>query len=204
MSKEQIMYRLLSMESNVSQSRLRSGKLSKTDWTKLNKIIKLLSKLPLFVDDSSDLSVQEIRAKIKTILFQYPTIGLVIIDYLQLMQTSISNNGNRAQELSQITRALKNLAREFNIPIIALSQLSRNIETRTDKKPILSDLRESGSIEQDADLVLMLYQNEPNSPDPLLDNPNKVIDLIIAKQRNGPTGNIQLRFDKKRTKYIDI
>jgi len=204
MSKEQIMYRLLSMESNVSQSRLRSGKLSKTDWTKLNKIIKLLSKLPLFVDDSSDLAVQEIRTKIKTILFQYPTIGLVIIDYLQLMQTPISNNGNRAQELSQITRALKNLAREFNIPIIALSQLSRNIETRSDKKPILSDLRESGSIEQDADLVLMLYQNEPNTPDSLLDTSNKMIDLIIAKQRNGPTGNIQLRFDKKRTKYLDL
>ena len=204
MSKEQIMYRLLSMESNVSQSRLRSGKLYKSDWTKLNKIIKLLSKLPLFVDDSSDLSVQEIRAKIKTILFQYPTIGLVIIDYLQLMQMPISNNGNRAQELSQITRALKNLAREFNIPIIALSQLSRNIETRTDKKPILSDLRESGSIEQDADLVVMLYQNESNSSDSSSDNLNKVIDLIIAKQRNGPTGNIQLRFDKKRTRYLDI
>lgn len=204
MSKEQIMYRLLSMESNVSQSRLRSGKLYKTDWTKLNKIIKLLSKLPLFVDDSSDLSVQDIRAKIKTILFQYPTIGLVIIDYIQLMQTTISNSGNRAQELSQITRALKNLAREFNIPIIALSQLSRNIETRTDKKPILSDLRESGSIEQDADLVLMLYQNQSNSSDSSSDNLNKVIDLIIAKQRNGPTGNIQLRFDKKRTKYLDM
>ena len=204
MSKEQIMYRLLSMESNVSQSRLRSGKLSKTDWTKLNKIIKLLSKLPLFVDDSSDLAVQEIRTKIKTILFQYPTIGLVIIDYLQLMQTPISNNGNRAQELSQITRALKNLAREFNIPIIALSQLSRNIETRTDKRPILSDLRESGSIEQDADLVLMLYQNEPNTPDSLLDTSNKMIDLIIAKQRNGPTGNLQLKFDKKRTKYLEM
>ena len=204
MSKEQIMYRLLSMESNVSQSRLRSGKLSKTDWTKLNKIIKLLSKLPLFVDDSSDLAVQEIRTKIKTILFQYPTIGLVIIDYLQLMQTPISNNGNRAQELSQITRALKNLAREFNIPIIALSQLSRNIETRTDKRPILSDLRESGSIEQDADLVLMLYQNESNNPEPSSDNINKVIDLIIAKQRNGPTGNLQLKFDKKRTKYLDM
>jgi replicative DNA helicase len=204
MSKEQIMYRLLSMESNVSQSRLRSGKLYKTDWTKLNKIIKLLSKLPLFVDDSSALSVQEIRAKIKTILFQYPTIGLVIIDYLQLMQTSIPNNGNRAQELSQITRALKNLAREFNIPVIALSQLSRNVETRIDKKPILSDLRESGSIEQDADLVVMLYQNEPSKPDLSTDNLNKVIDLIIAKQRNGPIGNIQLRFDKKRTKYLDM
>lgn len=204
MSKEQIMYRLLSMETNVSQSRLRSGKLYKSDWNKLNKIVKLLSKLPLFVDDSSTLSVQEIRAKLKTILFQYPGIGLVIIDYLQLMQTPISSNGNRAQELSQITRALKNLAREFNIPIIALSQLSRNVETRTDKKPILSDLRESGSIEQDADLVLMLYQNETNIPDPSSDNLNKVIDLIIAKQRNGPIGNIQLRFDKKRTKYLNL
>ena len=204
MSKEQIMYRLLSMESNVSQSRLRSGKLYKTDWAKLNKIIKLLSKLPLFVDDSSTLSVQEIKAKIKTILFQYPTIGLVIIDYLQLMQTSIPDNGNRAQELSQITRALKNLAREFNIPVIALSQLSRNVETRIDKKPILSDLRESGSIEQDADLVVMLYQNEPSKLDLSTDNLNKVIDLIIAKQRNGPIGNIQLRFDKKRTKYLDM
>ena len=204
MSKEQIMYRLLSMETNISQSRLRSGKLYKTDWIKLNKIIKILSKLPLFVDDSCDLSVQEIRAKIKTILLQYKTIGLVIIDYLQLMQSPVLKNGNRAQELSQITRALKNVAREFNIPIVALSQLSRNVETRSDKKPILSDLRESGSIEQDADLVLMLYQNERNGSNLASDNLNKIIDLIIAKQRNGPTGNIQLKFDKKRTKYLNM
>lgn len=204
MSKEQIMYRLLSMEANISQSRLKSGKLYKTDWIKLNKIIKILSKLPLFIDDSSNLSVQDIRAKIKTILFQYKTIGLIIIDYLQLMQNIILNNGNRAQELSQITRALKNVAREFNIPIIALSQLSRNVENRTDKKPILSDLKESGSIEQDADLVLMLYQNDRNNSDLSSNNLNKIIDLLIAKQRNGPTGNIQLRFDQKRTKYLNI
>ena len=204
MSKEQIMYRLLSMETNISQSRLRSGKLYKTDWIKLNKIVKILSKLPLFVDDSSDLSVQEIRSKIKIILSQYKTIGLIIIDYLQLMQNSILNSSNRAQELSQITRALKNVAREFNIPIIALSQLSRNVETRSDKKPILSDLRESGSIEQDADLVLMLYQNDRNNLDSSSNNLTKIIDLIIAKQRNGPTGKIQLRFDKKRTKYINM
>ena len=133
MSKEQIMYRLLSMETNISQLRLRSGKLYETDWIKLNKIIKILYKLHLFVDDSSDLSVQEIRGKIKSVLSQYKTIGLVIIDYIQLMQNSISQNGNRAQELSQITRALKNVAKEFNITIIALSQLSRNVETRTDK-----------------------------------------------------------------------
>ena len=204
MSKEQLIYRLLSMETNISQSRLRSGRLYKNDWIKLNKIIKILSKLPFFIDDSSDLSVQEIRSKIKTVLLQYKTIGLIIIDYLQLMQSPILKNGNRTQELSQITRALKNVAREFNIPIIALSQLSRNVETRTDKKPILSDLRESGSIEQDADLVLMLYQNERNSSDQALDNFTRIIDLIVAKQRNGPTGNIQLKFDKKRTKYLNL
>ena len=204
MSKEQIIYRLLSMETNISQSRLRSGKLYKTDWIKLNKIIKILSKLPLFIDDSSDLSVQDIRIKIKTIFFQYKIVGLVIIDYLQLMENSILKNGNRAQELSQITRGLKNLAREFNIPIIALSQLSRNIETRSDKKPILSDLRESGSIEQDADLVLMLYENEKNNPNLTKSNFIKTIDLIIAKQRNGPTGKIQLQFDQKRTKYLNL
>ena len=204
MSKEQIMYRLLSMETNISQLRLRSGKLYKTDWVKLNKIIKILSKLPLFIDDSSDLSVQDIRAKIKTILLQYKTIGLVIIDYLQLMQNSTLKTGNRAQELSQITRALKNVAREFNVPIIALSQLSRNVETRTDKKPILSDLRESGSIEQDADVVIMLYQNDRNNSEPDFNNSHKIIDLIIAKQRNGPTGNIQLKFDKNRTKYFNM
>ena len=204
MSKEQIIYRLLSMETNISQLRLRSGKLYETDWMKLNKIIKILSKLPLFVDDSSDLSVQEIRGKIKSVLSQYNTLGLVIIDYIQLMQNSITQTGNRAQELSQITRALKNVAREFNVPIVALSQLSRNVESRTDKKPILSDLRESGSIEQDADLVLMLYQNDRINSEQSFDNLNKIIDIVIAKQRNGPTGNIQLKFDKRRTKYLNI
>jgi len=204
MSKEQIMYRLLSMETNINQSRLRSGKLYKTDWTKLNKIIKIFSKFPLFIDDSSNLSVQDIREKIKTILLQYKKIGVIIIDYLQLMQNPIIKNGNRAQELSQITRGLKNVAREFNIPIIALSQLSRNVETRSDRKPILSDLRESGSIEQDADLILMLYENDRNNTNLIPDSFIKVIDLIIAKQRNGPTGNIQLKFDKKTTRYSNL
>ena len=204
MSKEQIMYRLLSMETNISQSRLRSGKLYKTDWIKLNKIIKIFSKLPLFIDDSSDLSVQDIRAKIKTILLQHKKIGLIIIDYLQLMQNPTIKNQNRAQELSQITRGLKNVAREYNLPIIALSQLSRNVETRNDKKPILSDLRESGSIEQDADLILMLYENDRNINNLVPNTFTKVIELIIAKQRNGPTGNIQLQFDKKNTRYFNI
>jgi replicative DNA helicase len=204
MSKEQIIYRLLSMETNISQLRLRSGKLYKTDWIKLNKIIKILSKLPLFIDDTYNLSVQEIREKIKTVLLQYKKIGVIVIDYLQLMHNTTLKNENRSQELSQITRALKNVAREFNIPIIALSQLSRNVETRNDKKPVLSDLRESGSIEQDADVVLMLYHDDRNLVDLTLPTPTKVIDIIIAKQRNGPTGNIQLKFDKKRTKYLNL
>jgi replicative DNA helicase len=198
MSKEQIMYRLLSMETNIEQTRLRSGKLDQSEWIKLNKIIKLMSKLPFFIDDTSDLSINEIRSKIKTILFEHNYIGLILIDYLQLMQNSKSNIESRVQELSQITRSLKIIAREFNLPVIALSQLSRNVENRMDKKPILSDLRESGSIEQDADLVLMLSKtNQSNLT-------SKIIELIIAKQRNGPIGTIKLNFDERRTKFFDL
>jgi len=149
------------------------------------------------------LSIQDIRSKIKTILFEQNKIGLIMIDYLQLMQNSKFKSENRAYELSQITRSLKNIAREFNVPIIALSQLSRNVENRVDKKPVLSDLRESGSIEQDADLVIMLHKTNININKISLDKTVSLTDLIIAKQRNGPTGSIQLLFDKKRTKYIN-
>jgi len=204
MSKEQIMYRLLAMESNINQMRLRSGKLYRNDWIKLNKVIKIISKLPFFVDDTFDLSIQDIRSKIKTIIFEQTQIGLIVIDYLQLMQNSKFKLENRVQELSQITRSLKNIAREFNVPIIALSQLSRNVENRVDKKPILSDLRESGSIEQDADLVLMLYRNKYYNLNTELERTPDLTDLIIAKQRNGPTGTIKLKFDEKRTKFLNI
>lgn len=200
MSKDQLMYRILSIETHIDQMRLRSGNLYQNDWIKLNKIIKILSKLPLFLDDTANISTQDIRLKIKKVLFEQNEIGVVIIDYLQLMQNSKFKTENRVQELSQITRLLKSIAREFNIPIIALSQLSRNIENRTDKRPILSDLRESGSIEQDADLVLMLSQTQSNNSD--IDN--NIIELIIAKQRNGPTGNLKLRFDKKKTKFNNL
>jgi replicative DNA helicase len=194
MSKEQIMYRVLAMETNINQIRLKNGKLYTHDWLKINKMIKLLSKFPFFVDDTSDLSIQKIRSNLKTILFEQNNVGLIIIDYLQLMQNSKLKIENRVQELSQITRSLKILAREFNIPIIALSQLSRNVENRVNKKPILSDLRESGSIEQDADLVLMLSRDNPDS---------QIMELTIAKQRNGPLGTIQLKFDKNRTKFFN-
>ena len=203
MSKEQILYRLLAIETGISQMKLKSGRLEQNDWIKLTKIIKIFSKLPFFIDDTFNLSIQDIRSKIKTIIFEQNEIGLIIIDYIQLMQNSNSKLETRAQELSQITRSLKILAREFNIPIIALSQLSRNVENRIDKKPILSDLRESGSIEQDADLVLLLYRNTYSISSKLEEQIPQLIELIIAKQRNGPTGTIKLQFDSKRTKFID-
>ena len=200
MSKEQIMYRILALEMNINSTRLKSGRLYQNDWIKLNKILKILAKLPFFLNDTPNLSIKDIRSTIKTIIFQQNDIGLVIIDYLQLMHNQESKNENRVQELSKITRDLKNLAREFSIPIIALSQLSRNVETRVDQKPILSDLRESGSIEQDADLVLMLYRLKSL-------NLNKIsfeTELFIAKQRNGPIGTIKLNFDEKQNKFSDL
>jgi replicative DNA helicase len=204
MSKEQIMYRILAIETSINQMRLKNGKLYQNDWVKLNKIIKIVSKLPLFIDDSPNLSIQEIRSKIKTILLEQTQIGLVIIDYLQLMQNSEFKNGNRVQELSQITRYLKNLAREFNVPIIALSQLSRNVDNRVDQKPILSDLRESGSIEQDADVVLMLNRVKSVNSNQNQDQIASITELIIAKQRNGPTGIVKLAFNENQTKFLEL
>lgn len=207
MSKEQIIYRLLSMETYINQIRLKNGTLSQSDWIKVTQVMKILSKLPLFIDDNANLTIDEIRAKIKTILFEQKQIGLVVIDYLQLMQISRNSPENRAQELSQITRLLKTIAREFNIPIIALSQLSRNVENRVDKKPILSDLRESGSIEQDADLVLMLYRNQiinNRDTDSVKRIDSETLELILAKHRNGPTGTVKLQFDSKRMRFFSL
>ena len=201
MSKEQLIYRLISSETNISNMRLKTGNLYKEDWVKLNEIIKNFSRLPFFIDDTPDPTIQEIKIKIKKVIFEQNQIGLVIIDYLQLMQNSKFKTENRSQELSQITRSLKNLAREFQVPIIALSQLSRNVENRTNKRPILSDLRESGSIEQDADVVLMLYrENYYSSNSSTTDNS---VQLIISKQRNGPTGTVNLQFDPKLMRFSD-
>lgn len=204
MSKEQIMYRLLAMEANINQTRLRSGKLYQDDWIKLNNMIKILAKLPFFIDDNFNLSIENIKSKIKDIISKQIDIGLIIIDYLQLMQSLSLKTENRVQELSQLTRSLKTIAREFNVPIIALSQLSRNVENRIDKKPILSDLRESGSIEQDADVVVLLYRNNSSNLMQYSNHIYQSIDLIIAKHRNGPTGVVKLEFDEEQTKFYDI
>jgi replicative DNA helicase len=204
MSKEQILYRLLSSESGINQMKLKSGNLTSNDWIKLNKIIRILSKLPFFMDDTPNLSIPEIRSRIKTILLEQSQLGLVIIDYLQLLQGINWKSTNRVQELSKITRDLKGLAREFNIPILALSQLSRNADSRIDQRPILSDLRESGSIEQDADLILMLYSSKSASTsDSVILNKVTITELIIAKHRNGPTGTIKLELDKDRIQFIE-
>ena len=206
MAKEQLTYRLLTHETSIDSTRLKTGNLYKNDWAQLNTIIQNLSALPLFIDDTPNPSIQDIKSKIKKIIFEQTQLGLIVIDYLQLMQNSKSSLLNRTQELSQITRSLKNLAREFQVPIIALSQLSRNVESRTNKRPILSDLRESGSIEQDADLVLMLYRESYYSSQNLSSShhQNNLVELIIAKQRNGPIGTLKLEFDSKRTKFLNI
>ena len=204
MSKEQIMYRLLSIETHINQTRLRNGKLYKNDWIKIIKVMKILSKLPIFINDTPNLSVQDIRSNIKTVILKQNRIGLIIIDYLQLIQNLKFDNENRVQELSQITRTLKNIAREFNIPVIALSQLSRNVENRIDKTPMLADLRESGSIEQDADLVLMLSRNDNYNSNKSNDLDHLLIELIIAKQRNGPVGKIKLKFNQTQMKFSNI
>ena len=205
MSKEQLTYRLLTHETNINGNRLKTGNLYKDDWVNLNTTIQALSALPLFIDDTPNPSIPDITSKIKKVIFEQTQIGLIVIDYLQLMQNTKFSIANRTQELSQMTRSLKNIAREFKVPIIALSQLSRNVETRTNKRPILSDLRESGSIEQDADLVLMLYRDSyysstlPN----VSKNQKNIVELIIAKHRNGPIGTIELEFDAKRTKFLN-
>ena len=203
MSKEQLTYRLLTNETDITSSRLKTGNLYKEDWIKLNTTIKNLSTLPLFIDDTSNPLIQDIKSKIKKILFEQKQIGLIIIDYLQLMQDVKFKTDSRAQELSQITRSLKNLAREFNVPIIALSQLSRNVETRINKRPILSDLRESGSIEQDADLVLMLYRENYYTPTAEKNEKITPAELIIAKHRNGPLGIIELSFQNDPIKFFN-
>jgi len=200
MSKTQLIYRILANEIEISNIRLKTGHVFENDWIQINEVVKMLSSLPLFIDDTPNLSLQEIKTKIQKIVFEQKQIGLIVIDYLQLMQYSNIQMDNRAQELSQLTRGLKTIAREFQVPVITLSQLSRNVENRVNKRPILADLRESGSIEQDADLVLMLYRDSyynPNIEDV------KLTELIIAKHRNGPIGTVNLTFEDKYTKFKD-
>ena len=200
MSKEQLVQRLLASEAGIESNYLRSGRISQNQWEPLSKALGTLSELPIFIDDSSNQTVMQMRSHLRRLQAQQGgRLGLVLIDYLQLMEGSGSDN--RVQEISRITRSLKGLARELNVPVIALSQLSRGVETRNNKRPMMSDLRESGSIEQDADLIIMLYRDEyysPNTPD------RGVAEVIIVKHRNGPTGTIKFLFKPELTKFLNM
>lgn len=199
MSKQQLVYRLLSAEARIESGRLRTGRISQHEWEPLGHAISSLSQIPIFIDDTPNISVTEMRSKCRRLKAENGgALGLILIDYLQLMEGS---SDNRVQELSKITRSLKGLARELNVPIISLSQLSRGVESRTNKRPMMSDLRESGSIEQDADLIMMLYREEYYNPD----TPDRgLAEVIIAKHRNGPTGTVKLLFEPQYTLFMNL
>ena len=201
MSKEQLIDRMLADASGVDSWNIRTGNLSDDDFAKLSEAMGEMSEAPIFIDDTPGLSVLEMRTKARRAAHENP-LGLIVVDYLQLMQATGNHNGNRVQEVSEISRGLKLIARELNVPLIALSQLSRSVESRTPPIPQLADLRESGSIEQDADLVAFIYRPgyyEPDNPDV-----QNITDLIIAKHRNGPVGKVQLYFHPERLRFMSL
>ena len=201
MSKEQLMQRMLCSEGGIDASRLRTGQLDEVEWNKLVGVADRMSRAPIYIDDTAGITVMELRSKARRLKAEHG-LDLIIIDYLQLMQGRTSKNSdNRQQEISEISRSLKALARELDVPVIALSQLSRSVESRQIKKPMLSDLRESGSLEQDADIVMFLYREDYYDKD--TENKN-ITEIIVAKHRNGPVDSVQLFFQKEYTKFRDL
>ncbi|PWU24833.1 MAG: replicative DNA helicase [Candidatus Rokuibacteriota bacterium] len=201
MSKAEVTQRLMCSEAKVESQRLRTGKLAAEDWSRLTAACDKLAKAPLYVEDTGSITLMEIRSKARRLKSRHPDLGLVVVDYLQLM-TSGTSPENRVQEVSQISRSLKLLARELEVPVLAISQLSRAVEQRHDKRPILSDLRESGSIEQDSDLVLFIYRDEYYNPEET--DSQGIAELHLAKHRNGPTGVVKLSFLKRFAKFADL
>jgi replicative DNA helicase len=200
MGREELTQRLLSSEARVDSTRIRNGRLESADWSKVSQAIGRLGAAPLYIDDNPHVSIMEIRAKARRLKARESSLGLIIIDYLQLMQSRQSAE-NRQLEVSGISRGLKILARELKVPVVALSQLSRNLEMRADKRPILADLRESGSLEQDADVVLFLYRDEMYNADTA---DRGIAEVIVAKHRNGPTGKCQLAFLDHHTRFANM
>jgi replicative DNA helicase len=201
MSKSEVTQRLMCSEAKVESQRLRTGKLSADDWPRLTAACDKLAKAPMYVDDTGSITMMEIRSKARRLKGRHPDLGLIIVDYLQLM-TSGTTVENRVQEVSQISRSLKVLARDLDVPIVALSQLSRAVEQRHDKRPILSDLRESGSIEQDADIVMFIYRDEYYNAEE--SDQQGLAEVIVAKHRNGPTDTVKLSFLKRYAKFSDL
>ena len=201
MSKEQLVNRLFSLESQVDSQAIRTGNLKDSDWEKLIEGAGIIGKSNLIIDDTPGISVSELRSKCRKYKLEHD-IQLVIIDYLQLMTGSVGRHSeSRQQEISEISRSLKALARELNVPVVALSQLSRAVEGRPDKRPMLSDLRESGAIEQDADVVMFIYRDEYYNKDTEY---KKQAEIIIAKQRNGPVGTVHLAWLADYTKFANL
>ena len=200
MSKEQLVNRILCSEAMVDSNKVRTGKLDEQDWGKLASALGPLSESEIYIDDTPGISVMEIRAKCRKLKLE-KNIGLVVIDYLQLIQGSNKRNGSREQEISEISRSLKILAKEIDVPVIALSQLSRAVEQRPDHRPMLSDLRESGAIEQDADIVMFLYRDDYYNEDTEKKN---VAEVILAKHRGGSTGTVELLWLGNYTKFVNI
>ena len=200
MSKEHMVNRILCSEAMVDSNKVRTGKLEEDDWTKLAGSIGPLSEAEIFIDDTPGISVTEIRAKCRKLKLE-KNIGMVVIDYLQLVQGSNKRNGSREQEISEISRSLKILAKEIGVPVIALSQLSRAVEQRPDHRPMLSDLRESGAIEQDADIVMFLYRDDYYNQD---SEKKDIAEVIIAKHRGGSTGTVELLWLGSYTKFVNL
>lgn len=201
MSKEQLVQRMLCSEGGIDSQRLRTGQLEDADWDRLINTADRVSKASIYIDDTAGINVMDLRSKARRLKAEHG-LDLIVIDYLQLMQgRARSSSDNRQQEISEISRSLKALARELDVPVVALSQLSRSVESRTVKKPMLSDLRESGSLEQDADIVMFLYREDYYDQETERKN---ITEVIIAKHRNGPIGTIELFFQKEFTKFRDL
>ncbi len=203
MGKDQLVQRMICSEAKIDAHRIKTGYLSEGDWPRLTEAIGTLAESPVYIDDTPAITVMEIRGKARRLkAVTKKELGLIVIDYLQLMSGgSGSSDGNRQQEISTISRSLKALARELSVPIIALSQLSRAVESRTDKRPMLSDLRESGAIEQDADIVMFIYRDDYYN----MESPEKnIAEIIIAKHRNGPVGKVKLYFEKEHTRFENL
>ena len=201
MSKSEVTQRMMCSEAKVESQRLRSGRLAPDDWPRLTAACDRLMKAPIYVDDTGSTTIMEVRSKARRLKSREPSLGLIIVDYLQLM-TSGASVENRVQEVSQISRALKVLARDLEVPILAMSQLSRAVEQRHDKRPILSDLRESGSLEQDSDLVFFVYRDEYYLGEE--SEQQGVAEVILSKHRNGPTGMVKLSFLRRYAKFADL
>lgn len=199
MSAEQLAYRLLSTETGIDSHRLRLGQVDDHEWERLSRALGRLSEAKIFIDDTAGAGIMEVRSKARRLMSEHG-LDMIVVDYLQLMSSG-RRNDNRVQEIAEISRGLKGLARELNVPVVALSQLSRAVETRSDHRPMLSDLRESGSIEQDADLVMFIYREEKYDEET---DKRGIAEIILAKHRNGPVGSINLRFFEQTARFADL